>query len=155
MTITPMMIGTNGSDEPPLGGFGRDRRRGVSSIKVCASRQEDAMLAAKRARVIRIAIPIDVGTISETASCAFALATPIRVDRLLELAVQEALGSRAPQDKRERGIRTTLSGFAAGKFVVDIDGRIFDRPDAVVVCAGFATLRFFSAEPQWRSLPAR
>jgi len=154
-TTTPMKIGMNGSDEPPLGGFGRDRRRGVSSITECGSRQEDAMLAAKRARVVRIAIPIDIGTISETECCAFALATPIRVDRLLALAVQEALGARAPADKRERGIRTTLSGFAAGKFVVDIDGRIFDRPDAVVVCSGFATLRFFSAEPQWRSLPSR
>ncbi len=113
------------------------------------------MLAAKRARVIRIPIPIDVAMVSATESCAFALATPIRVDQLLALAVREALGSRAPHDKRERGIRTTLSGFAEGKFVVDIDGRIFDRPEAVVMCAGVATLRFFSAEPQWRSLPAR
>jgi hypothetical protein len=104
------------------------------------------MLSAKRRRVIRVPIPIDVGTIAETASCAFALATPIRVDRLLVLAVGEALGVRAPQDKRERGIRHTLSAFAAGSFVVDVDGRIFDRPDAVVVCTGFATLRFFSTE---------
>jgi hypothetical protein len=113
------------------------------------------MLAAKRARVIRIPIPIDVGMVSATESCAFALATPIRVDQLLALAVLEALGSRAPGDKRERGIRATLSGFAEGKFVVDIDGRIFDRPEAVVMCSGVATLRFFSAEAQWRSLPTR
>ncbi len=113
------------------------------------------MLAAKRAPVIRIAIPIDVGTIAATESCAFAFATPIRVDRLLEMAVREALGARAPEDKRARSVRTTLAGFVAGKFVVDIDGRIFDRPETVVVCSGVVTLRFFSVEPQWRSLPAR
>jgi hypothetical protein len=84
------------------------------------------------------------------ASSAFALATPIRVDRLLELAVSQACGARAPQEKRDRSIRTTLDGFRAGKFVVDIDGRLFDRPEAVVVCAGRATLRFFSIEPAER-----
>jgi hypothetical protein len=91
-------------------------------------------------------VPIDVRTISETESCAFALATPIRVERLLVLAVHEALGIRAPQDKRERSIDTMLAGFSEGKFVVDVDGRIFDRPDAVVVCTGVAVLRFFSTE---------
>jgi hypothetical protein len=111
------------------------------------------MLSAKRRRVIRVPIPIDVGTIAATASCAFALATPLRVDRLLALAIAQALGARAPADKRARGISTTLAGFAAGKFVVDVDGRIFRRPDEVVVCAGTATLRFFSTEPQRRSLP--
>jgi hypothetical protein len=104
------------------------------------------MLSAKRRRVIRVPVPIDVGTIAETASCVFALATPICVERLLALAVLEALGGRAPQDKRERSIRTTLSGFSAGKFVVDVDGRIYDRPEAVVVCSGYANLRFFSTE---------
>jgi len=103
------------------------------------------MLSAKPRGVIRVPVPIDVGTIAETASYAFALATPIRIDRLLALAVLEALGARAPRDKRERGIRRTLEQFAAGSFVVDIDGRIYDRPDAVVVCTGFASLRFFSA----------
>jgi len=154
ITITPM-IGTNGNEEPPLGGFGRERRGGVVDINHRGSRQDDAMLAAKRARVIRIPIPIDVGMVSETQSCAFALATPIRVDHLLALAVREALGGRAPGDKRERSIKTTLTGFAEGKFVVDIDGRIYDRPDDVVMCSGVATLRFFSAEPQWRSIPTR
>jgi hypothetical protein len=106
------------------------------------------MLSAKRHRVIRVPVPIDVGTIAETASCAFALATPFRVERLLVLAVHEALGMRAPQDKRERAVRATLTGFTQGKFVVDIDGRIYDRPDAVVVCTGVAVLRFFSTEGQ-------
>jgi hypothetical protein len=111
------------------------------------------MLSAKRRRVIRVPIPIDVGTIAATASAAFALATPIRIDRLLALAVTEAMGMRAPADKRERGVSATLAGFAAGEFVVDVDGRIFRRPDEVVVCAGTATLRFFSTESRRHSLP--
>ena len=96
--------------------------------------------------MIRVPIPIDVGTIAATANSAFALATPVRVDRLIALAVIQAGGSRAPQEKRERTVRTTLDAFRAGRFVVDVDGRTFDRPDAVVVCAGVATLRFFSTE---------
>jgi hypothetical protein len=100
--------------------------------------------------VIRIAVPIDVGTIAATACSAFAFATPLRVDRLLELAVREALGENAPRDKRERGIRTTLAGFRAGKFVVDVDGRVYDRPEAIVVATGVVSLRFFSTEPRWR-----
>ncbi len=111
------------------------------------------MLSAKRARVIQVPVPIDVGTIAATASRVFALATPIRVDRLLALAVSEAMGARAPADKRARGVSTTLAGFAAGAFVVDVDGRIFRRPDETVVCSGVATLRFFSTEPRRRSLP--
>jgi hypothetical protein len=100
--------------------------------------------------VIRVPIPIDVGTIAATATSAFAFATPIRVDRLLALAVAEQCGPRAPQEKRERHVRATLDGFLAGRFVVDIDGRLFTRPDAVVMCAGIATLRFFLREPARR-----
>ncbi len=106
-------------------------------------------------RVLRVPIPIDLATISATASGAFALATPLRVDRLIALAIAQSLGSRAPQDKRERSIRTNLNAFRAGKFVVDVDGRIYDRPDSVVVCSGVATLRFFANEPGRRELPAR
>ncbi|GAC1398732.1 MAG: hypothetical protein NVS2B8_11570 [Vulcanimicrobiaceae bacterium] len=105
--------------------------------------------------MIRVPIPIDLATIAATASGAFALATPLRVDRLLALAIAHSLGSRAPQDKRDRCIRTNLGAFVAGKFVVDIDGRLYDRPDSVVVCTGIATLRFFANEPGRRSLPAR
>lgn len=93
--------------------------------------------------MIRVPIPIDIGTIAATGSDAFALATPLRVEALIGLAVNEALGPRAPQDKRERTLRATLSGFLAGKFRVHIDGRFFDRLDDTVVCAGTATLRFF------------
>ena len=105
--------------------------------------------------MIRVPIPIDLITVAATSSGTFALATPLRVDRLLALAVTQALGSRAPHDKRERSVRTNLAAFVAGRFVVDIDGRIYDRPDAVVVCSGVATLRFFSVEPGRRSLPVR
>jgi hypothetical protein len=98
--------------------------------------------------VIRVAVPIDVGTIAAEASGTFALATPLRVDELLALAVREALGTRAPQDKLERVIRSTLAGLRAGKFAVDVDGRLFERADDVVVCSGSAALRFFACKPQ-------
>ncbi len=98
--------------------------------------------------MIRVPVPIDVATVARTANSAFALATPLRVEQLLVLAVHEAHGARAPADKRERGIRTVLEGLRAGKFVVDVDGRIYERGDDVVVCAGTATLRFFSTEPR-------
>lgn len=106
-------------------------------------------------RVIQVSIPIDVGTIVATTSGAFALATPLRVDRLLALAIHEALGSRAPADKRERSVRTALRGLAAGEFVIDVDGRIFERADAVVVCSGVVTLRFFSTEPHTKRVKTR
>jgi hypothetical protein len=162
-TTTPINTGKSGNDDPSSCGGGlRERRGGEPCIGLAFSSSPCSGLArrngrngrgretAKLARVIRVSVPIDVGTIAAMASSAFALATPIRVDRLLELAVSQACGARAPQDKRERSIRTTLEGFRAGKFVVDIDGRLFDRPDAVVVCAGCATLRFFSTEPAER-----
>jgi len=115
-----------------------------------ASRKDARRCTAKATRVIRVPVPIDVGTIISTASSAFALATPLRVERILELAVRESLGTRAPHDKRERGVRTTLAAFRAGKFVVDIDGRTYDRPETVVVACGFLSLRFFSTETRWR-----
>lgn len=105
--------------------------------------------------MIRTPVPIDIGTISATANGAFALATPLRVDTLVALAVTQALGARAPRDKRERSIRATLAGLAAGEFVVDVDGRTFERPDDVVVCTGTATLRFFSTGRTAGRLPAR
>ncbi len=94
--------------------------------------------------MIRVPIPIDVGTIAATECGVFACATPIRVERLLALAVLEALGPRAPQDKRARAIRTTLAGFFAGLFTIEVDGRIFSDPEATVVCGNVATLRFFA-----------
>ena len=94
--------------------------------------------------MIRVPVPIDFGTIDETGSDLFGVATPLRVAELLALAVREALGTRAPIDKLERGIRATLAGFAAGEFVVDVDGRTFRRLDDVALCSGVATLRFYA-----------
>ena len=102
------------------------------------------MLSAKRRGVIRVAVPIDVATIAETASGAFALATPIRIDRLLGFAVRETLGPRAPDDMRDRVTRRTVAGLRDGSFVVYVDGRPFDRPDSVAVCEGVVELRFFA-----------
>jgi hypothetical protein len=93
--------------------------------------------------MLRVAVPIDVSAVSRTASTAFALATPLRVCDLLTAAVIEALGPRAPQDKRERVIRSTLDGLLSGTYVVEIDGRVYSDPDDVAVCSGMATLRFF------------
>lgn len=94
--------------------------------------------------MLRVAVPIDVSAVSRAASAAFALATPLRVGDLLAVAVVEALGPRAPQDKRERVVRSCLDGLAAGTFVVHIDGRAYTHPDDVAVCSGTATLRFFA-----------
>lgn len=93
--------------------------------------------------MIRVRIPIDIGMISATGSAVFALATPLRVEALVRLAVDEALGPRAPKDKRERTLRTTLAGLRKGTFILDIDGRLFNGLDEIVVCAETATLRFF------------
>jgi hypothetical protein len=98
--------------------------------------------------VIRVPVPIDFATIETSASDIFAVATPLRVAELLALAVREALGPRAPLDKLERGIRTTLASFAAGEFVVDVDGRTFRRADDVVLCSEEARLRFFARFPR-------
>jgi hypothetical protein len=104
--------------------------------------------------VIRFSIPVDINTVAATACEVFALATPLRVDQLLALAIGEAIGSRAPADKRERSIRRVLAAFRAGDFVVDVDGRLYDRPDAVAVCSGTITVRFFSDKTRGRSLNA-
>ncbi len=100
--------------------------------------------------MIRVLVPIDVGTVAATACSVFALATPLRVEQLVVLAVGEALGARAPHDKRERAIATVLDGLRAGKFVVDVDGRLYERGNDTALCAGTATLRFFSTEPRRR-----
>jgi hypothetical protein len=95
--------------------------------------------------VIRVPVPVDIGTIVAEGSEAFALATPLRIGELLALAVREALGARAPHDKLERGIRTTLAGLNRGAFVVTVDGRSFHHADEVAVCSGVVSLRFFAA----------
>jgi hypothetical protein len=67
----------------------------------------------------------------------------LRVADLVAAAVVEALGPRAPQDKRERVVTNTLDGLSSGAFVVEIDGRLYTDPEDVAVCSGTATLRFF------------
>jgi hypothetical protein len=93
--------------------------------------------------VIRIRVPLDLHAVAADGSAAFALATPLRVRELLALAVREAIGSRAPHDKFLRSVHRTLAGLAKGDFIVDINGRSFVDPEAVVVCEGSADVRFF------------
>jgi hypothetical protein len=93
--------------------------------------------------VIRVRIPMDIRAVADGGSAAFALVTPMRVRDLLALAVRESIGSMAPDDKFARSVRRTLSGFLAGDFTVQIDGRLFVDPEDVVVCNGIADVRFF------------
>ncbi len=88
-------------------------------------------------------MPLDIHAVAVNGSGAFALATPVRVRDLISLAVREVIGSRAPQDKFARSVRSTLAGLASGRFTVHIDGRSFDDEDDVVVCGDVADVRFF------------
>ncbi len=97
--------------------------------------------------MIRVRVPLDIHAVACTGSGAFALATPIRVRDLVSLAVREAIGARAPQDKFARTLRTTLLGLSSGRFTVDIGGRHFQDADEVVVCGDVVDVRFY--------LPAR
>jgi len=101
--------------------------------------------------VIRVRVPLDLHAVAAGGSVAFALATPLRVRALVEMAIREAIGARAPHDKFLRTIRCTLAGLAAGDFTVDIDGRVFADPDAVVVCEGIADVRFFAGTHRRRA----
>jgi hypothetical protein len=99
-----------------------------------------------RVDMIRVRVPIDVNAVLCADSTAFALATPLRVGELLSHAVLDALGPRAPQDKRERTIASTHAGLNAGAFILEIDGRIYEHCDDVAVVAGIATVRFYRRE---------
>jgi hypothetical protein len=96
--------------------------------------------------MIRVRVPIDVNAVLCADSVAFALATPLRVGELLTHAVLDALGPRAPQDKRERVVASTHAGLNDGAYLVEIDGRTYEHCDDVAVVAGIATLRFFRRE---------
>jgi hypothetical protein len=93
--------------------------------------------------MLRVAVPIDVSAVARTASAAFALATPLRVCDLVTAAIAQALGTRAPQDKRERVLRSTLAGLREGRYAVEIDGRRYFDPEDIAVCSGTVTVRFF------------
>lgn len=92
-------------------------------------------------------VPLDVHTVANTGSGAFALATPLRVRDLVCLAVREAIGARAPADKFARSVGATLGGLTSGRFTIEVNGRVFRDADDVVVCSDIADVRFF--------LPAR
>jgi hypothetical protein len=102
--------------------------------------------ARMRLSMIRVRVPIDVNAVLCADSIAFALATPLRVGELLTHAVLDALGPRAPQDKRERMVASTHAGLNEGAFIVEIDGRIYEHCDDVTVVAGIANLRFYRRE---------
>jgi hypothetical protein len=95
--------------------------------------------------MIRVSVPIDLGTAMTSGATVFALVTPIRVATLIELAIARTLGRRAPADKCARVMKSTLAGLRTGSFSLDVDGRRIGDPDDVIVCAGgTATLRFFT-----------
>ena len=95
--------------------------------------------------MLHVHVPIDIGTATTSQSPVFALATPMRVRELLQLAIEQALGKRAPADKRERNLATTLEGLVLRQFALDIDGRLYDDPDTCIVCSGTVTMRFFAS----------
>jgi hypothetical protein len=155
-TMTPMINAAIGNGPPPVpppreGGCdeGGRRRRGSGSdiaSRFPRIRQEALPLRANAPSMIRVRVPIDVNAVLCADSIAFALATPLRVGELLTHAVLDALGPRAPQDKRERMVASTHAGLNEGAFIVEIDGRIYEHCDDVTVVAGVANLRFYRRE---------
>lgn len=97
--------------------------------------------------MIRVRIPLDIHAVAASGSGAFALGTPLRVRDIISMAVREAVGARAPQDRFARNLRTTLAGLTLGRFVVTVDGRRVTASDEVVMCGEVADVRFY--------LPAR
>jgi hypothetical protein len=105
--------------------------------------------------MIRVKVPLDLHAVVVGGSVAFALATPLRVRDLIAYAVREAIGTRAPHDKFLRSIHRTLAGLAAGDFTIDVNGRAFADPDAVVVCERSADVRFFLSKRRRGALNRR
>ncbi len=105
--------------------------------------------------MIRVKVPLDLRAVAVGGSGAFALATPLRVRDLIAYAVREAIGTRAPHDKFLRSIHRTLAGLAAGDFTIDVDGRTFADPEAVVVCERSADVRFFLSKRRRGALNRR
>ena len=93
--------------------------------------------------MIRVRVPLDLHTVACGGPVAFALATPLRIRELVALAVRQAIGAKAPQDKFQRSVVRTLEGLASGDFSVDIGGRHFTDAETVVVCEGTVDVRFF------------
>jgi hypothetical protein len=108
-----------------------------------AAGKRPRIAARNEPEMIQVSVPIDVNAVAASESGAFALATPLRVEDIVRVAIVTALGPRAPQDKRERVISRTLDGLCSREYVVEIDGRIYNHGSDIAVCAGVATLRFF------------
>src|SRR5665213_4170025 len=154
--MTPMISATIGKGPPPFppprdgGGCDDGRRRRACGSDIASRfpriRQEALPPRANAPAMIRVRVPIDVNAVLCADSIAFALATPLRVGELLTHAVLDALGPRAPQDKRERMVASTHAGLNEGAFIVEIDGRIYEHCDDVTVVAGVANLRFYRRE---------
>jgi hypothetical protein len=152
--ITPAKSGTIGKPPRSSSSLEERRRRGGPDRELMSSQRStrdglalDGLThveAKRQAEMIRVSVPIDLGTAITADASAFAMVTPIRVATLIELAVVRVLGRRAPPDKCARAIRTTLAGLRNGSFALDIDGKLINDPDKVVVCSGSATLRFFA-----------
>jgi len=105
--------------------------------------------------MIRVKVPLDLRAVVVGGSGAFALATPLRIRDLIAYAVREAIGTRAPHDKFLLSIHRTLAGLAAGDFTIDVDGRTFADPEAVVVCERSADVRFFLSKRRRGALNRR
>ena len=101
--------------------------------------------------MVQVAVPIDLVTAVSARANVFAGATPMRVATLLELAIARVLGRHAPRDRRERALGVAVAGLRDGTFRLHVDGRFVTDPEAVVVCSGSATLRFFTHRPAIRS----
>lgn len=163
--MTPAKSGTMGK-APRSSSSGDERRRRGGSVGpeliagAAIPRTFTATWMGKRASarrqrpMVRVPVPIDLGTAVTAGATAFALATPIRAVTLLELAIARVLGRRAPADKRDRTLRATLAGLRAGTFSLHIDGRQIDDPERVIVCSGSATLRFFARRSNARLVPS-
>ena len=100
--------------------------------------------------MIRVRVPLDLHAVAVGGSGAFALATPLRVRDLLEFAVREAIGSRAPHDKFSRSMHRTLAGLAAGDFTSTSTAAASPTPTRSSCAKGTADVRFFltSAPPR-------
>jgi len=127
------------------------------ALSIITARFQRAQQAAprclrKKCSVIRLKVPLDVHAVIANRSFVFARATPLRVETLVAMAVQEASGSRAPHDRVARMLQSTLRGFAEGSFVVEIDGRVYRRPGDVAVCSGTVCIRFFTCDVRVRTV---
>lgn len=105
--------------------------------------------------MIRVKVPLDLHAVAIGGAGTFALVTPLRVRDVLRFAVREAIGLRAPHDKFARSMHRTLAGLAEGDFIIDVDGRTFTDPDAVIVCERTADVRFFLSQRRRAALNRR